>query len=115
MITNISNAILRNTQNLAKASILGGFAYGFIQTMRTGESALKVPTSKLLSFGHLSSQQRREEEEGSSSLQPATATATAPVKMEQKEQTAATTDRGVKSADIERRRVNAAVAWSSMR
>ena len=112
MITNISNAILRNTQNLAKASILGGFAYGFIQTMRTGESALKVPTSKLLS-GHLSSQQRREEEEGSSSLQPATATA--PVKMEQKEQTAATTDRGVKSADIERRRVNAAVAWSSMR
>ena len=113
MITNISNAILRNTQNLAKASILGGFAYGFIHTMRTGESALKVPTSKLFSFGHLSSQQRREEEEGSSSLQPATATA--PVKMEQKEQTAATTDRGVKSADIERRRVNAAVAWSSMR
>ena len=113
MITNISNAILRNTQNLAKASILGGFAYGFIQTMRTGESALKVPTSKLLSFGHLSSQQRREEEEGSSSLQPATATA--PVKMEQKEQTTATTDRGVKSTDIERRRVNAAVAWSSMR
>ena len=28
IITNISNAILRNTQNLAKVSIFGGFAYG---------------------------------------------------------------------------------------
>ena len=58
IITNISNAILRNTQNLAKVSIFGGFAYGFIQTMKSGESAL-VPTSRWVSSHVLSSSQHK--------------------------------------------------------
>jgi len=122
IITNISNAILRNTQNLAKVSIFGGFAYGFIQTMKSGESAL-VPTSKWLSSHLLSSQQ---EEEKQTEQEEALVRHQQRQQQQQQQQQqhqnhqrqngeASVHGEGMESSDVERRRVNTAVAWSSMR
>ena len=119
IITNISNAILRNTQNLAKVSIFGGFAYGFIQTMRSGESAL-VPTSKWLSSHLLSSQQ--EEEKQTEQEEALLGHQQQQQQQQQQHQNhqrqnggASVHGEGMESSDVERRRVNTAVAWSSMR
>jgi len=117
IITNISNAILRNTQNLAKVSIFGGFAYGFIQTMKSGESAL-VPTSKWLSSHLLSSQQ---EEEKQTEQEEALLRHQQQQQQQQQHQNHQRQNGGAsvhgegESSDVERRRVNTAVAWSSMR
>lgn len=119
IITNISNAILRNTQNLAKVSIFGGFAYGFIQTMKSGESAL-VPTSRWVSSHVLSSSQHKggKEEQntaGEEKAEEATRTTTVLRRHHQNDGPSSSANSGVESSDIERRRVNASVAWSSMR
>ncbi|CAL6443014.1 unnamed protein product [Bathycoccus prasinos] len=116
IITNISNAILRNTQNLAKVSIFGGFAYGFIQTMKSGESAL-VPTSRWVSSHVLSSSQHKGGKEGQNNTageEKAEAT-TVLRRHHQNDGPSSSANSGVESSDIERRRVNASVAWSSMR
>lgn len=118
IITNISNAILRNTQNLAKVSIFGGFAYGFIQTMKSGESAL-VPTSRWVSSHVLSSSQHKggKEERNSAGEEKAEEATTTTVlrRHHQNDGPSSSANSGVESSDIERRRVNASVAWSSMR
>lgn len=116
IITNISNAILRNTQNLAKVSIFGGFAYGFIQTMKSGESAL-VPTSRWVSSHVLSSSQHKGGKEGQNTAGEEKAEATTVLRRHHQNdgQSSSVRGEGVESSDIERRRVNASVAWSSMR
>ena len=116
IITNISNAILRNTQNLAKVSIFGGFAYGFIQTMKSGESAL-VPTSRWVSSHVLSSSQHKGGKEGQNTAGEEKAEATTVLRRHHQNDGPSSSVRGegVESSDIERRRVNASVAWSSMR
>ena len=118
IITNISNAILRNTQKLAKVSIFGGFAYGFIQTMKSGESAL-VPTSRWVSSHVLSSSQHKggKEERNSAGEEKAEEATTTTVlrRHHQNDGPSSSANSGVESSDIERRRVNASVAWSSMR
>lgn len=119
IITNISNAILRNTQNLAKVSIFGGFAYGFIQTMKSGESAL-VPTSRWVSSHVLSSSQHKGGKDGQNTAgeekaEEATTTTVLRRRHHQNDGPSSSANSGVESSDIERRRVNASVAWSSMR
>ena len=116
IITNISNAILRNTQNLAKVSIFGGFAYGFIQTMKSGESAL-VPTSRWVSSHVLSSSQHKggKEERNSAGEEKAGEATVLRRHHHQNDGPSSSANSGVESSDIERRRVNASVAWSSMR
>ena len=119
IITNISNAILRNTQNLAKVSIFGGFTYGFIQTMKNGESAL-VPTSRWVSSHVLSSSQHKggkKEQNNTAGEEKAEEATTTTVlrRHHQNDGPSSSANSGVESSDIERRRVNASVAWSSMR
>ena len=116
IITNISNAILRNTQKLAKVSIFGGFAYGFIQTMKSGESAL-VPTSRWVSSHVLSSSQHKggKEERNSAGEEKAEEATVLRRHHHQNDGPSSSANSGVESSDIERRRVNASVAWSSMR
>ncbi|CAL6429095.1 unnamed protein product [Bathycoccus prasinos] len=120
IITNISNAILRNTQNLAKVSIFGGFTYGFIQTMKNGESAL-VPTSRWVSSHVLSSSQHKggKKEQNNTAGEEKAEEATTTTVLRRHHQndgpSGSVRGEGVESSDIERRRVNASVAWSSMR
>jgi hypothetical protein len=117
IITNISNAILRNTQNLAKVSIFGGFAYGFIQTMKSGESAL-VPTSRWVSSHVLSSSQHKGGKEKRNSAGEEKAEEATVLRRHHHQNdgpSSSVRGEGVESSDIERRRVNASVAWSSMR
>ena len=61
VVKRISNAILANTEMLAKASLLGGFAYGFLQTLKTGESVSKTMANKIKDLTRSS---RVEESEG---------------------------------------------------
>jgi len=116
VVKRISNAILANTEMLAKASLLGGFAYGFLQTLKTGESVSKTMANKIKD---LTRSARVEESEGVQMIN-----VTGMNGNNNNNNNTNNTNNNKEDDDDdngstnhqhnERKRVNTAVAWSSM-